>query len=95
MPAINGTNTTPTRPLRPGVWAPIPTFFLPNSQDLDIPTLKKHVIHIAHANIGILLCGSMGEAHHLSPEERILVITSAREALDSAGLHSIPIIAGT
>ncbi|KAG8808184.1 hypothetical protein FRC17_004063 [Serendipita sp. 399] len=95
MPAINGSSTTPSRPLRPGVWAPIPTFFLPNSQDLDIPTLKKHVIHIAHANIGILLCGSMGEAHHLSPEERIIVITSAREALDSVGLTTTPIIAGT
>lgn len=37
----------------------------------------------------------MGEAHHLSPSERITLIESTREALDSAGLTHVPIIAGT
>ena len=37
----------------------------------------------------------MGEAHHLSPEERIAVIKATREALDGAGFSSLPIIAGT
>jgi len=37
----------------------------------------------------------MGEAHHLSPSERIELITSARKALDEAGLTEVPIIAGT
>jgi len=37
----------------------------------------------------------MGEAHHLSPSERIELIISARKALDEAGLTEVPIIAGT
>lgn len=37
----------------------------------------------------------MGEAHHLSHAERTLLIRTARQVLDDAGLHSMPIIAGT
>jgi len=37
----------------------------------------------------------MGEAHHLSPEERVAVIKATRETLDAAGFPSLPIIAGT
>lgn len=37
----------------------------------------------------------MGEAHHLSPEERVTLIKAARKALDSVGLSHVPIIAGT
>lgn len=39
----------------------------------------------------------MGEAHHLTPAERITLIEAAREALDSAepSLSHVPIIAGT
>jgi L-threo-3-deoxy-hexylosonate aldolase len=39
----------------------------------------------------------MGEAHHLSPDERILLIKAARQALDAAepSLAHVPIIAGT
>ena len=37
----------------------------------------------------------MGEAHHLSPEERVAVIKVTREALDGEGFASLPIIAGT
>jgi len=61
----------------------------------DLETLKKHVVLIAKARVGILVCGSMGEAHHLSPEERVAVINATREALDGAGFPSLPIIAGT
>lgn len=39
--------------------------------------------------------GSMGEAHHLEPEERVALVRAAREALDSAGLQETVIIAGT
>jgi len=45
--------------------------------------------------MGILLSGSMGEAHHLEPSERITLIKAAREALDNAGFLRVPIIAGT
>lgn len=39
----------------------------------------------------------MGEAHHLSPSERIQLIKAAREALDTASpsLAHVPIISGT
>lgn len=93
MPTANGTHVS--RPLKPGVFAPIPTFFLEGSQDIDIPTLKKHVAHVGSAGVGIVMCGSMGEAHHLTADERIQVVKAAREALDEAGLTTVPIIAGT
>ena len=32
--AANSTNATATRPLSAGIYAPIPTFFLPESEDL-------------------------------------------------------------
>lgn len=50
---------------------------------------------MAQAKIGILLCGSMGEAPHLTLPERIQVISSSRAALDDAGFINTPIIAGT
>ncbi|QRW14512.1 dihydrodipicolinate synthetase family protein [Ceratobasidium sp. AG-Ba] len=90
---LNGHSTT--SPLTPGVYAPIPTFFLEGTEELDIPTFKKHIIYLARAGMGILVSGSMGEAHHLEPEERVTLIRAAREALDSVGFTHVPIIAGT
>ncbi len=37
----------------------------------------------------------MGEAHHLTSEERIQLIQGARKALNDQGLENVPIIAGT
>lgn len=37
----------------------------------------------------------MGEAHHLEPEERVTLIKTARQVLDSNGLTTVPIICGT
>ncbi|KAI8998647.1 dihydrodipicolinate synthetase [Trametes punicea] len=37
----------------------------------------------------------MGEAHHLTPAERVTLIKTVRQALDEAGFTSVPIIAGT
>ncbi|KAJ7111535.1 dihydrodipicolinate synthetase [Mycena crocata] len=84
-----------SRPLQPGVWAPIPTFFLPDSEDLDIPSFEAHVVRIALAGVGPLIAGSMGEAIHLSREERLVLIRSARKALDAAGFSTVPLIVGT
>ena len=101
MPATNGINGTnghhvegAVRPLKPGIYAPIPTFFLPESEDLDLPSLEVHVVRCATAGVGPLLAGSMGEAIHLSHSERITIIQTARKALDAAGLTQVPIIAG-
>ncbi|KZT37998.1 aldolase [Sistotremastrum suecicum HHB10207 ss-3] len=89
----NGTGVV--RPLTPGIYAPIPTFFVPDSEDLDIPSFEAHVTRVGLAGVGILVCGSMGEAPHLSHEERVILIKAARRALDKAGLHHAPIVAGT
>lgn len=62
---------------------------------VDIPTLKKHVLYLARAGIKPLLAGTTGEAIHLSHSERNLLIKATREALDGAGHHDMPIIAGT
>ncbi|EAU88513.1 dihydrodipicolinate synthetase [Coprinopsis cinerea okayama7 len=83
------------RPLKPGIYAPIPTFFLPESEDLDLPTFERHLAKVAAAGVGPLIAGSMGEAIHLSPDERITLIRTARKVLDEAGFVDVPIIAGT
>lgn len=106
-----------SRTLKPGIYAPIPTFFLPASEDLgkdhrlhsvplttwalttisgtDLRSFESHVVRLAKAGVTPLLAGSMGEAPHLTHEERTTLIKVARQALDSAGLGTTPIIAGT
>jgi len=39
---VNGNHASTTRPLRPGIYAPIPTFFLPETEDLG-QSLSLHV----------------------------------------------------
>ncbi|KAJ7172397.1 dihydrodipicolinate synthetase [Mycena filopes] len=94
MAAVNG-HSPVSRPLKPGVFAPIPTFFLPDTEDLDLPTFEAHVVRIASAGVGPLIAGSMGEAIHLSRNERVLLIRAARKALDAAGFPTVPLIVGT
>jgi len=84
-----------SRPLNPGIYAPIPSFFLPGSEDLDIPSFEAHVLRVATAGVGPLIAGSMGEAIHLSHAERRQLITAARKALDGAGFLDVPLIVGT
>jgi dihydrodipicolinate synthase/N-acetylneuraminate lyase len=91
MPAATSTST---RPLAPGVWAPIPTFFK-EDESVDIPTFTTHLVRLAHAGMLPVISGSMGEAHHLTNEERTSLIVESRKALDAAGLNEVPIIAGT
>ncbi|TDL21558.1 dihydrodipicolinate synthetase [Rickenella mellea] len=84
-----------SRVLRPGIYAPVPTFFLPNSEDLDLASFEAQVLRISQAGVIPLLSGTMGEAHHLSHKERSTLIHVARRALDSAGLTHVPIVSGT
>jgi 4-hydroxy-2-oxoglutarate aldolase len=63
--------------------------------NVDIASFEAQVIRLANAGVGPLLAGSMGEAIHLSHEERIVLIKVARKALDDAGYDHVPIIAGT
>ncbi|KAH0830754.1 hypothetical protein J3R83DRAFT_2233 [Lanmaoa asiatica] len=90
----DGNHTTVTRPLSAGIYAPIPTFFKPESEDLDLDVFEKHVLRTALAGVRPLLSGSMGEAIHLSHAERSTLIKIARKVLDNAGLDRVPIISG-
>ena len=105
MPSSNGAATGDTngtekqsskpRPLRHGIYCPTVTFFDPVTEDLDIPSIKKHAVRLAKAGVvGVVTMGSNGEAVHLTREERTKVTSATREALDEAGFHDIPIICG-
>ncbi|KAH7362651.1 dihydrodipicolinate synthase [Plectosphaerella cucumerina] len=83
------------RPLPAGIYAPTMTFFNPETEDLDIPTIKKHAERLARAGlVGLVTMGSNGEAAHCSQEEKLEVTKATREALDAAGFTNVPIILG-
>ncbi|KAJ5263747.1 dihydrodipicolinate synthase [Penicillium angulare] len=83
----------PTRVLRPGVYAPLPTFFDDN-QEVDYDYYKKHLLNLATKGMVPVCAGSLGEACHLSFDERTALIRFIRVTLDEAGLQSTPIVAG-
>ncbi|EKM54021.1 uncharacterized protein PHACADRAFT_257602 [Phanerochaete carnosa HHB-10118-sp] len=92
----NGVNgVAGSRVLKPGIYAPIPTFFVPDTEDLDLESFAAHVVRLAKANVRPLIAGSMGEGIHLTHSERAVLIKTARKALDDAGLPDVPVIAGT
>jgi L-threo-3-deoxy-hexylosonate aldolase len=94
---VNGANghSHARRPLLPGIYAPTMTFFDPETEDLDILSIKRHAIRLAEAGlVGLVTMGSNGEAVHLSPSEKVAVTVATREALDSAGFTQVPIIVG-
>ena len=58
-------------PLRAGVYSPTMTFFDPETEELDVPTIKKHAVRLAEAGlVGLVTMGSNGEAVHLSRAEK-------------------------
>lgn len=82
-------------PLRHGIYAPTMTFFDPSTEDLDIPTIKRHAVRLAKAGlVGLVTMGSNGEAVHLTPAERTAVTKATRQALDEAGFNDVVVIAG-
>ncbi|OAA72536.1 dihydrodipicolinate synthase [Cordyceps fumosorosea ARSEF 2679] len=83
------------RPLPCGIYAPTMTFFDPKTEDLDIPTIKKHAQRLLRDGlVGLVVMGSNGEAVHCTREEKLAVTQATREALDEAGFPSAPIILG-
>lgn len=83
------------RPLPCGIYAPTMTFFNPETEDLDIPTIKKHAQRLIRDGlVGLVTMGSNGEAVHCTREEKLAVTRATREALDDAGFTSTPIILG-
>ncbi|KAF2773925.1 dihydrodipicolinate synthetase-like protein [Teratosphaeria nubilosa] len=86
----------PTSRLRPGIYSPTMTFFDKETEDLDIPTIKKHAVRLAQAGlVGLVCMGSNGEAVHLTREEKAAVTRATREALDEAGFKDVAVLAGT
>ncbi|EFY91831.1 L-threo-3-deoxy-hexylosonate aldolase [Metarhizium acridum] len=83
------------RSLPVGIYAPTMTFFDPETEDLDIPTIKKHAQRLIRDGlVGLITMGSNGEAVHCTREEKLAVTKATREALDEAGFTSTPIILG-
>ncbi|KAI8143354.1 hypothetical protein BJV82DRAFT_482098, partial [Fennellomyces sp. T-0311] len=81
-------------PLGNGVFVPIPTFFKPENEDLDLDSLEKHIKYLSKTGIaGIIFMGSTGEAVHLSDEERITMISKGREFIQKYD-PSIKVLAG-
>ncbi|KKY28257.1 putative dihydrodipicolinate synthetase [Diplodia seriata] len=92
--AANG-SAKPLTPLRAGIYAPLMTFFDPDTEELDLPTLQKHSVMLAKAGlVGLVTMGSNGEAVHLTRAERSSVTRAVREALDGAGFADVPVIVG-
>lgn len=88
----------------PGVYVPVPTFFVsrsasnysPIAAPYDAATQAAHSLHLARSGItGLVVLGSTGEAVHLTNAERFDVLSSIRKAYDDAGFKDYPIIAGT
>ena len=74
-----------------GILPPLPTFF-DSDDELDVPTLHRHVGSLRVAGIrGFVALGSNGEAVHLDDEERTRVIAAVREAAGDDGV----VVAGT
>ncbi|KFH46972.1 L-threo-3-deoxy-hexylosonate aldolase-like protein [Hapsidospora chrysogenum ATCC 11550] len=98
MAATNGSATNGRagpRTLPCGIYAPTMTFFDPVTEDLDIPTIKKHAERLVRSGlVGLVTLGSNGEAVHCTREEKLAVTKATREALDDAGFPSTPIIFG-
>ncbi|KAK4049102.1 hypothetical protein OIO90_005572 [Microbotryomycetes sp. JL221] len=80
--------------IQPGVYAPLNTFFDNDTQDLDLETFKRHAYNIASAGVGLVVGGSMGEAHHLARSERKTLIETARQVIDD-NKFQVQLIAGT
>jgi L-threo-3-deoxy-hexylosonate aldolase len=71
------------------------TFFDPETEDVDLLTIRKHAVRLAEAGlVGLVTMGSNGEAVHLSLAEKTAITRATREALDEAGFHDVPVIVG-
>lgn len=84
-----------TRPLLPGVYVPTMCFFDPKTEDVDEAMIAEHAVRLAKAGVtGLATQGSNGEAVHLTHEERRLVTSTTRKALDGAGYSDMPLVVG-
>ncbi|KAI1846012.1 hypothetical protein JX265_000937 [Neoarthrinium moseri] len=83
------------RPLVPGVYVPTICFFEPGSENVDTAAISRHAVRLAEAGVtGLATQGSNGEAVHLTHDERSLVTSTTRKALNNAGFPHLPVIVG-
>ena len=76
-----------------GVYPPLPTFF-DDREELDLTTFRRHMRRLEDSGIaGYVLMGSNGEAVHLTDDERIQLIATAKDVVGS-GEHAVPIVVG-
>ncbi|KAF7558770.1 hypothetical protein G7046_g5395 [Stylonectria norvegica] len=88
------TNGSSVPPLSEGIYVPTVAFFTPEDT-IDVETTRAHATRLAQTAIaGLVTHGSNGEAVHLDHAERQLINRITRAALDAAGQHHIPVIAG-
>lgn len=92
------------KPPPPGVYVPVPTFFVsrnaPNysstAPPLDLEIQAKHAIDLAKCGIrGLVVLGSTGEAVAVTSKERSQLLRHIRAELERANFKDYPIIAGT
>ncbi|KAI0021953.1 putative dihydrodipicolinate synthase [Xylariomycetidae sp. FL0641] len=81
------------RDLKPGLYCPLPTFF-DHNEEINYDNYKKHLLKLAKKGIVPVCGGALGEAVHLSFEERVGLVKFIRDSLDEAGLNDTPIVVG-
>jgi dihydrodipicolinate synthase/N-acetylneuraminate lyase len=79
-----------------GVWCPVVSIYKPDSeQAIDLEASKIYFSHLIRGGIhGLVLQGSTAEAALLSPEERVSLIRTARDAAAELEVPGFPIAAG-
>ncbi|KAF3921856.1 hypothetical protein AA313_de0208285 [Arthrobotrys entomopaga] len=83
-----------------GVYVPVPTFFqsfdkTAYKQPLDHNSQAEHTLLLARAGVtGLILCGSTGEAVHLTSAERVELITRQKKVLEENNYGDVVIMAG-
>lgn len=84
------------QPPPPGIYVPVPTFFESDSGALDLKLQCSHATFLAKSGIkGLVLCGSTGEAPHMTKNERSNLFSKVRTHLTENGVgQEFPIIAG-
>lgn len=79
-----------------GVWCPVVSLFKNTPrQELDLEASLVYFAHLIRGGVnGLVLQGSTAEAALLSPEERIELIKTARQAAANVGAPRFPLAAG-
>ncbi|KAK9459405.1 uncharacterized protein V1516DRAFT_665949 [Lipomyces oligophaga] len=77
-----------------GIWVPTVTFYT-DDDEIDVEATGKHAVRLAQAGITAMVpLGSYGEGVLVSSEERSIVTSATRKALDAAGFEHVPVISG-